>query len=388
MAEGDAYSAKFAGDPAEATYIVTSASVMRVPVFEAVRTLADLNQPVQYLIIAHPQFIPGLQPLVAARQAQGLAVSVVDVNDVYAQYSYGVFDPQAIRDYIAYAKQNLGTQYVLLVGGDTYDYRNYLGLNSVSFIPSLYASTGQSAKFVPADPLFADVDHDNIPDLAIGRFPVRTTAELDLLVNKTLAYDDKDYTRTAVFVSDYADGVSFKYLSNDIAAPLPADWSAESIHMDNLGVSVARAQLIDAMNRGTALVVYTGHATPTTWTYSSLFNTATAATLTNAGRPFVAIQWSCWSNYDLDPSRTDMVQALLFSGDNGAVATLGASTLLHTNSIARLGMLLTPRLAMPGMTLGQAVQDAKMELARDHPELLEVLLGWSLMGDPALTIQP
>ena len=36
-----------------------------------------------------------------------------------------------------------------------------------------------SVKFVPADPLYADVDGNNMPDLAIGRFPVRTSSELE-----------------------------------------------------------------------------------------------------------------------------------------------------------------------------------------------------------------
>ena len=40
------------------------------------------------------------------------------------------------------------------------------------------------------------------------------------------------------------------------------------------------------------------------------------------------------------------------------------------------------------MPIGQALQDAKRDLALTHPELLDVLLGWSLMGDPALVIQP
>ena len=171
------------------------------------RVDADLKQPAQYLIISHPDFIDGLQPLIQARQAQGLTVNVVNVNDLYAQYSYGIFDPQAIKDYIAFAAQNLGTQYVLLVGGDTYDYRNYLGVNSISFIPSLYVETSKVVKFVPADPLYADLDGNNVPDLAIGRFPVRTTAELDLMVKKTLAYQAKNYGRTATFISDKSDGV-------------------------------------------------------------------------------------------------------------------------------------------------------------------------------------
>jgi hypothetical protein len=40
------------------------------------------------------------------------------------------------------------------------------------------------------------------------------------------------------------------------------------------------------------------------------------------------------------------------------------------------------------MTIGEALRDAKLELAQTHPNLLDVLLGWSLLGDPALVIQP
>ena len=45
-------------------------------------------------------------------------------------------------------------------------------------------------------------------------------------------------------------------------------------------------------------------------------------------------------------------------------------------------------LVTPGVTIGQALQDAKSELAQTHPDLVDVMLGWSLMGDPAMTSNP
>ncbi|MEW5939864.1 MAG: C25 family cysteine peptidase, partial [Chloroflexota bacterium] len=83
-----------------------------------------------------------------------------------------------------------------------------------------------------------------------------------------------------------------------------------------------------------------------------------------------------------------MAQALLLSGDKGAAAVLGSATLTSVASEDMLGQLLTPRLVTPGTTIGQALQQAKAELALTHPELADVLLGWSLMGDPALMIEP
>jgi hypothetical protein len=389
LATGTTFSASFAGTNQADTYLLTTTESLYVPELETVHLNTNLSRPAEYLIISHPDFIAGLEPLVQARQAQGLTVSVVNVDDLYTQYSYGVFGPQAIQKYIAFAAQNLGTRYVLLVGGDTYDYRNYLGYNSVSFIPSLYVATGSSVKFAPADPLYADVNGDNLPDLALGRFPVRTVAELNMVINKTLAYTGKSYGRTALFASDVADGsTSFKNASDSLAASMPADWVMENAHMDDLGVAAARTQLLDAMNRGTALVTYTGHSSPTVWSTSNLFTTSDAAALTNVGKPFVAVQWGCWNTYYVDPVNNYLVQKFLFSGENGAAAVFGATTLTYLLDEKLLAAQLMPRLATPGMTIGQALQDAKSQLAQTNPKMPDIFLGWTLMGDPALIIEP
>jgi hypothetical protein len=387
--DGAGFAATFAGSSATATYVVTTGAALYAPTVELYATRTDLRRPAQYLVISSPNFIDQLQPLVSAREHQGLSVNVVDVNDVYAAYSSGVFDPQAIKSYLSYAATSLGTKSVLLVGGDTYDYRNYLGIGSMSFIPSLYTATGPTVRFVPSDALYTDFDNDGVPNLAIGRFPVRTRAELDTVLAKTLAYDAKTYLRTAAFTADIrAGGLWFKDISASLLATLPPGWVSESINLDDMDVNSARNQLTAAMNRGTALVTYTGHSGPREWTFQGLFNTTYAANLTNAGRPFVVLQWGCWNTYYVDPVNQYLVQSLLFSGDRGAAAVLGASTLTDAGSEQLLGQLLTPRLAIQGMTVGQALQDAKVELARTHPELADVLVGWSLMGDPGLVVTP
>jgi hypothetical protein len=386
-ASGTTFTAAFAGSSKPATYIISAAAL--TPILEATRLKADLNSPAQYLIISHPDFINGLQPLIQARQAQGLTVSVVNVNDLYAQYNDGIFDPSAIKKYVAYAAENLGTQYVLLVGGDTYDYRNFTGKNSISFIPSIYVTTGEIAKFVPVDPAYADINLDNIPDIAIGRFPVRNSSELNMMITKTLAYANKNYGRTAVFASDINDGaLSFKDISNRIAAGLPNGWATTNIHLNDALIADARLQLKAAMNNGTALVTYTGHSGPDKWAASGLFNMTDAAALTNIGRPFALVQWGCWNTYYVDPANNYLVQKFLFSGNQGAAAVFGSVTLTDSESERLLGIQLMPRLTAPGTPMGQALLDAKIELAKTHPELLDVLLGWTLMGDPALVVEP
>jgi hypothetical protein len=387
---GSTFTVTIAGTGEPATYLVTTIDALNSPTLVAARHLAvNLNTPAQYLIIAHPDFINNdLQRLVAARQAQGLTVNVVDVNDLYAKYTYGIFDPSAIKQYIAYAAKNLGTKYVLLVGGDTYDYRNYLGLNSISFIPSLYGSTGL-INFVPADSLYVDLNNDNVPDLAIGRFPVRSSAELTMMVDKTLDYATKNYGNTAVFAADQTDGIiSFKSFSDDLRSRLPSDWTTQNIYLDTTSVTTARTQLINAMNGGTSLVSFSGHSAPTQWSMYNLFNINNAKVLKNVEKPFVVVQWGCWNTYAINPTGNYLVQSFLFSGDQGAVAVVGSVTLANSNSEQRLGELLTPLLAEHGMSIGQALLNAKQQLNTIQYGLVDVQIGWALMGDPALVIVP
>ena len=70
-----------------------------------------------------------LAPLVAYHRAHGVTVKVVKLADLYARYSAGIVDPRAIQTYVSLAQQALGTRSVLLVGGDTFDYRDYSGCN-------------------------------------------------------------------------------------------------------------------------------------------------------------------------------------------------------------------------------------------------------------------
>ena len=78
----------------------------------------------------------------------------------------------------------------------------------------------------------------------------------------------------------------------------------------------------------------------------------------------------------------------MLTGANGAAAVLGTTTLSLDSSQQALASLLTPKLVQPGLTMGEAIQQAKAELAASRPGAVDVLLGWTLLGDPALVIQP
>jgi hypothetical protein len=382
--DGTGYSASFAGGKVD-TYYVSTSDALLTPQITVAQPLTDINSGMaDLLIIAHPNFINAdLDRLIQARAAQGYSVKVVDVNQVYAQYSGGVFDAQAIRDYVRHASYEMGVKYFLLVGGDTRDYRNFSGTGGISFIPSLYANTLDPVKLAPVDPLYTDYNGDNVPDRPIGRFPVRTQAELKLMVDKTLQFDARSNVQTAVFVAD----AGFEFDSDAFAAPL-GGWTIDKAYVRTLGVAPARTMLINALNAGPRLASFVGHSGPTNWKSNSLFSANDAAALTNVDAPILVTQWGCWNTYYVDPRYDTLGHKFLLSGMNGAALVTGSSTLTNSDSERALGELMMAQLMQPGMTVGEAMWRAKVDLAREHPEMNDVLLGWTILGDPTVVLRP
>ena len=339
-----------------------------------------------YLIISHPLFLDDLGPLVAARQGDGLRVKTVDVFDLYQAYTGGEIDPEAIHAYIVDAARRLGVRYVLLVGGDSYDYLDHLGIGSVSFIPTLYAQTDEFIYFTPADSLLADVNGDDLQDLAIGRLPARSRSELQLLIDKTLRYPTTP--AGLLLAADEADDGHFAAISDGMAAAAPPAWPATRAYIDTLGLAGARASLLSGLNSGNALVNFVGHSGPTVWTFSGLFSAGDPAGLTNVTAPAAVVQWGCWNTYHVTPQYDTLAHRLLLDGPQGAAAVVGSSTLTKESSDEVLGPELLARLFVRGARIGDAIVRAKQAVSATGGDLRDVLVSWTLLGDPALVVNP
>jgi hypothetical protein len=81
-----------------------------------------------YILITHQEIIASALTLSSYHASSGLRLATVDVEDVYDEFNYGVFNPQAIATSGLCLPELAGTcPHVLLVGEASYDYRNLLG---------------------------------------------------------------------------------------------------------------------------------------------------------------------------------------------------------------------------------------------------------------------
>lgn len=378
------------GGPAD--YFVQARSTLLEPNVVPVPASVDLGAgPAKYLVIAHPDFIAGVQPLVDYRTGQGYSADVVDVEAIYEQYSNGMVDPEAIRAYIAEAVANRATGYVLLVGGDSYDYHDRLGFGSLSFIPSIYAATEELITHAPVDPLFGDIDRDGTVDVPVGRLPVRTDSELAAIINKVQEFEAKNYEQTLLAATDKYDlnqGLSFKALSDQLLQPLAGTWTITHADVETLGLEGAKQQVKDALNEGQAFAQYFGHSSQNLWSFDRLLQVSDVDGLLNQGRPALVAQWGCWNNYFVDPQTSALGVELLTAQDRGAAAVLGASTWTSTAGDMALGNHFMPLIAEPGRTVGDVLVASKRSLALAQPgQHLGVQWGWTLLGDPLMVLQ-
>lgn len=383
-------------------FIAEQASVGTAGVRPVPAPVDPNTPPAELLVISHPDFAgaSSLGTFVATRVGQGLSVRVVDTGSVYARYSQGLPDPEAIRRLLADAYAS-GTRYALLVGGDTYDYDNHLGVGAISFIPTPYTWTSDVVRYAPSDTLLGDVldvdglpGTDGLPDIAVGRWPVRTVAHLDTIVAKTLAYDGATHAGLALMVSGGSQpDLNFSTLSNDIETALaPVGWTVDRAAVDTLGASGANSALVNAINAGRALTNFVGHASIERWavdaTIAPLLTGGQAESLlTNGSVPTVIAQWGCWSSWFVSPSYNSMAHRFLLDVDGGAAAVIGAGSLVDTPQQDEYIRALFARLADGTTRIGDALDATRRDTALHNPQRRDLIYGISLLGDPTLRIR-
>ncbi len=386
---------------APADYIIVGESGYRKPRVQNLLAAQNIKTgQAEYLIIAHKSVMGDELDQLIALRSQNYAVKVVDVDQIYAQFGNHVPDSQPIHDYIKYAKGNLGTRFVVFVGNDTYDYKKFQ-TESVSLIPTRYITTPGGRLLVTqtaSDASYGDLDNDGVPELAIGRISVRTKEELQAVVNKLKAYEAREGYAGRVLVAadkeDTGNGVSFTQDAEALIAAMPKTWR-DSIRSDFRaypdvdGGQLAHEKTLAAINAGVSVVNFIGHSSHRRWSFSTppMLRSTQISLLTNIGKPALVTQWGCWNSYFVDPAGNTMADEFLLGGENGAATVLGASTLTTSAGERALGVELNKIMYDQGITIGEAVIRAKQALAQ-REDFPAIQLGWQIIGDPALMVNP
>jgi hypothetical protein len=346
---------------------------------------------VQYLIVTNPMFREQADRVAALKEAEGLTTRVIETDNIFDRWSGGIFDAAAIRQAIRHAAtQSRKLRYVLLVGDDYFDNAGYLGWGGVSYLPSLMAWDGtRNWGYVPSENLYADLDDDGTPELAIGRLPVQTVDEANALVDKIAS---QDATLAAVAgrhtFSAEAPGsidIAFDAEANEMANKL--DGFERQYAMVGAGIDYARARLFAAWNAGAVTTSYFGHGSPEVWSNSLLLTTDDLAQLAES-KPTVVFTWACQAQlYNVIYPAATINESLLLLPTGGALATFGPAGVSAPAAQRPLYAAFYENLSTgEKMSLGEAIRRAKATAIAGNPGSRPAVEGYNLLGDPALIL--
>ncbi len=341
------------------------------------------NHAADLVIITRGDLASAIEPLRAARQQEGYRVAVVDVEDLYDEFTFGNKAPQAIRDFLGYARASwsVAPRFVLFAGDATFDPKNYLGFGDNDALPTKLIDTAEIE--TASDDWFSDFNNDGIADLAMGRLPVRSVAEANSVVAKLLRYGSSQGSGAALLVSDLNDGFSFEQENANLRPLLTAKYQIQEVKRGELGDQQARAQLLTALNGGPRIVNYYGHGS-IGLLRGNLLTSDDAATLNNYDNLSLFTLMNCLNGYFQDISGNSLAEALL-KANGGAAAVWTSTGLTFPNEQARMNQQLYTLLlgdSRNRLTLGEAIQQAKA-ITSDS----DVRKTWVLLGDPTTRIK-
>ena len=376
--------------PAERTLLAFTEDQVAAPdalTFHHPSALAHNPRSTDIVMITHPHFATNLAPLARLHESEGRSVTVVSVDAIFDAFNYGERSPYAIRNYL----KSLATsstrkpQAVLLVGDASLDPRNYLGFGNFDFVPTRIIET-QAFK-TASDDWFTDFQQTGFATIPIGRLPVRTAADADLVISKIVGYENGSsagsWNQQALIISDQNEGANFTAESQYAISNLPSSLKPAQIVADGLDPAAARQQIIAGLNHGALLVNYSGHGATEQWSFADLFNNNDAATLSNGQRlPFYLLM-DCLNGFFHDVYSQSLAESLLLAPNGGAVAVWASSGFTTSPPQASMNQAMLHALQMsPSLTIGAAALQSKLSV-NDK----DVRRTWILFGDPAMKLQ-
>ena len=343
-----------------------------------------------YLIITSGDLLDAAQELADYRAAQGYKAMVVDVEDIYDEFSYGIKDAEAIRAFlrIAYSTWRIPPKYVVLAGEGSFDYKDYMGFGDC-LIPPLLTATPEGL-FV-TDNLYGDVlGDDGIPEFSVGRIPVISAEEFSGYTSKVIGYESAVAERElhALLAADAADaGGNFTGSSEEVAGLFPKNFAIDRIYLDTMPLADARVDFLTNINEGRAFVNFIGHGGMTLIGNKDLFSNDKLAQLENGDRLPVVTAMTCLSGNFGYPGFDSISEAMVLKENGGAVAMWSPSGFAFNNYSVKLCKGFYTAVFNSGeKTLGNAIRSAQKNYAEAGKQLSYLHL-YNLIGDPALVLK-
>jgi hypothetical protein len=421
---GDSITFKAATDTLK-TFVAFTTGDALVPSFKpAAVPNQDLHSsgPADMIIVTHPIFRTYAETLATIHfNNSGLTSQIVTPEQIYNEFSGGIPDIAAIRNYLRmkFMKQKSTShplKYLLLFGDGSYENKTPPP-NNPNFIPTYQSenSTVVVSSFTSDDfyGLLEDGDGeaDGTEDIGIGRLPVSDTTQAGIMISKIRGYLDPenmgDWKNIICLTADDEDGNTHMSDAEGLASLLKdsvPSFNIEKIYLDAFrqtttvsGQSYPEVNkaINNRINAGCLIFNYTGHGNENSLTAEGVVKTGDINGWKNKNKLPLFITATCefsrFDNYEQNASGEKFSKAsggemALLNKDGGAIALMSTTRVVYSapNYLLNKNILSTAFDRDENgnsMRLGDIIRIAKNNSGNGSNKR-----NFTLLGDPALKL--
>ena len=378
------------------------------------------SAPAEMVIVTHPMFIKYAEKLSRFHlQNDGLVSLIVTPEEIYNEFSGGIPDIAAIRNFLRMKYQNqkgtsLPLKYLLLFGDGSFENKKQPPLNP-NFIPTYQSlnSTVVVSSFT-SDDFFGLLDEGEgeaygVEDLGIGRLPVSDTVQASILVSKVIKYMSKDnqgsWKNVIAITADDEDGNTHMMDAEGLYSLLNTKYpsfNVDKIYLDafrqvtsangNSYPDVIR-KIDDRINSGCLIFDYLGHGNEIGLAHERVVKTENINSWRNGAKMPLFITATCeFSRFDLvEPEqltggwtgKNSAGEMVLFNRDGGGIALMTTTRVVYSAPNYTLNRNIL-NYAFTKDSLGNALRLGDIiRIAKNNSGSGMNKRNFSLLGDPA-----
>lgn len=375
------------------------------------------NAAADLLIVTHPLFIN--QALVLAdfhRTYSGLKVNVVNVMEIYNEFSSGAQDVSAIRDYVRMVYNRAAVserpKYLTLFGRASYDYKYRLAGNT-NYVPTFCSNNSlDPVASYNSDDYYGLLDdnegrwetdndlNNEILDIAIGRLPAQDITQANNMLAKIIRYasagDYNDWRTKIVFIADDEDSGIHTYQADGLANYATTNFKNYNIkkifidaYKEELGTGgqrnpIAQQEIVKSVEQGALIVNYTGHGGEVGWAEERILNTDDINGWQNGLKLPLFVTATCeFSRFD-DPGRTSAGEMVLLNPVGGGIALFTTVRLVNSGANLALNTAFYKRVGLDSASLRQPKTMGEIMRLTKNDYIDLNTRNFTLLGDPAL----
>lgn len=353
------------------------------------------------------------------RTNDGLSVAVVDINDVYNEFSSGSPDPTAIRDFgrFLWEKNPVKLKYLLLFADASFDYKNiiqYASIDTKLQIPTYesreslnpvnsYASDDYFGFFEDTEGEWHENNAGNHSmEIGVGRLPVKSIEEAKNVVDKLIYYARTQRTagswrRKISFVADDGDFNIHQQDADDISEvtlKTSKDLIINKIYLDafpqiataNGAISPeVNKALNKSVNEGALIINYSGHGGTDGWTEEKVLTREQIQSWRNLDNMPLFLTATCsFGRFD-DPGNVSGAEMAMLSPKGAAIGLLTTTRPVYSNTNFLLNNAFYQAFALkntnPNLRLGDIFR-----LTKNNSLSGVFNRNFSLLGDPSMQL--